>query len=139
MATWSEVLTWNPEPLADASDGLRKLHTSMTELGDDAQFANSRVVSKAPSVEAALAALHRCTASHSEMTERIGVLTRATADACEGVTQVRRKVLACQDFADEHPYLTLGADGSVSVSLAEAVGSGAGKAASSTVAAAAVA
>ncbi|MDO4900616.1 hypothetical protein [Actinomyces sp.] len=52
------------------------------------------------------------------MTERIGALTRATADACDGVTQVRRKVLACQDFAAEHPYLTLGADGSVSVSLA---------------------
>lgn len=85
---------------------------------DDAQVAGSRVISRAPSVEAALGALHRCTTSHSEMTERIGALTRATADACDGVTQVRRKVLACQDFAAEHPYLTLGADGSVSVSLA---------------------
>ncbi|SDN84788.1 hypothetical protein SAMN05216355_11818 [Actinomyces ruminicola] len=136
MTTWSEVLTWDPEPLADASDGLRRLHTSMAEMGDDAQAASSRVISRAPSVEAALGALHRCTAAHSEMTERIGVLTRATADACEGVTQVRRRVLACQDFAAEHPYLTLGADGSVSVSLAEAAGSGADKATGSAVAAA---
>ncbi|WP_233187953.1 hypothetical protein [Actinomyces qiguomingii] len=136
MATWSDVLNWNPEPLIDASDGLHSLHTSLMRMADDAEVASSRVVSKAPSVEAALAALHRCRVSHSEMSERVGVLARATADASEGVTQVRRKVLACQDFADEHPYLTLGADGSVAVSLAEAASSGAGKAAGSTAAAA---
>ncbi|WP_258522151.1 hypothetical protein [Actinomyces sp. Z5] len=134
---WSEILTWNPEPLVDASDGLRRLHTSMAEMGDDAQAASSRVASRAPSVEAALGALRRCATAHSEMTERIGLLTRATADACEGVAQVRRRVLACQDFADAHPYLTLGADGSVSVSLAEAASSGAGKATGSAVVAAA--
>ncbi|WP_257493337.1 hypothetical protein [Actinomyces wuliandei] len=128
MVAWSEVCAWRPDPLAEAGDGLRSLEGSLAGLADDARVAGSRVVSLGAGVEAARAALHRCTASHEELVEEVGVLARATAEACEGVVEVRRRVLECQDFAEARPYLALGGDGSVSLD-ALAAGGGLGAAA----------
>ncbi|WP_127841267.1 hypothetical protein [Actinomyces wuliandei] len=128
MVAWSDVCAWRPDPLAEAGDGLRSLQVSLRGLADDARVAGSRVVSLGAGVEAARAALHRCTASHEELVEEVGVLARATAEACEGVVEVRRRVLECQDFAEARPYLALGGDGSVSLD-ALAAGGGLGAAA----------
>ncbi len=97
----------------------------MADLADEARVAGSRVVSLGAGVEAARAALHRCGVFHDGLVEEVGVLARATAEACEGVVEVRRRVLDCQDFAEARPYLALGGDGSVSVSLVSAATAGA--------------
>ncbi|AYD88947.1 hypothetical protein D5R93_00720 [Actinomyces lilanjuaniae] len=124
MVAWSDVCAWRPDPLAEAGDGLRSLEVSLRGLADEAQVAGSRVVSLGAGVEAARAALHRCGACHDELVEEVGALARATAEACEGVVEVRRRVLDCQDFAEARPYLALGGDGSVSVSLVSAATAG---------------
>ena len=65
-------------------------------------------------MDAARAALGRCTASHGEFHDQVASLTRATFEASAGVAAVEKKVLAALDYADAHPMITLHPDGTVS-------------------------
>ena len=117
MVTWADVCGWQPEPLGEASDSLSSVSTSLVSLREQAQGARFRVTSESISVEAARSALGRCDTSHSTLLTQVASLMRATSEACDGVAAVRRKVLACQDFAAAHPLLMLHSDGSVSTHL----------------------
>ncbi|WP_244925101.1 hypothetical protein [Actinomyces bowdenii] len=90
---------------------------SLTSLREQAQNARVGVASEAMSVDAARSALGRCDTSHGALLTQVASLMRATSEACDGVTAVRRRVLACQDYAAAHPLLSLHADGSVSTHL----------------------
>lgn len=125
MVAWSDVCRWNPEPLAQAAESLGRASGALTSIRGEAQSARTRVVSEAPSVTAARGAQGRCEARHSELISRVRGMHRATWDACDGVEMVRKSVLACQDYAAEHPAVVLHDDGSVSASPeAKASGSG---------------
>ena len=125
MVAWSDVCRWNPEPLAQAAESLGRASGALTSIRGEAQSARTRVVSEAPSVTAARGAQGRCEARHGELIGRVRGMHRATWDACDGVAMVRRSVLACQDYAAEHPAVVLHDDGSVSASPeAKASGSG---------------
>lgn len=125
MVAWSDVCRWNPEPLAQAAESLGRASGALTSIRGEAQSARTRVVSEAPSVTAARGAQGRCEARHGELIGRVRGMHRATWDACDGVEMVRRSVLACQDYAAEHPAVVLHDDGSVSASPeAKASGSG---------------
>lgn len=125
MVAWSDVCRWNPEPLAQAAESLGRASGALTSIRGEAQSARTRVVSEAPSVTAARGAQGRCEARHSELISRVRGMHRATWDACDGVEMVRKSVLACQDYAAEHPAVALHDDGSVSASPeAKASGSG---------------
>ena len=65
-------------------------------------------------MDAARAALGRCTASHGEFHDQVASLTRATFEASAGVAAVEKKVLAALDYAEAHPMVTLHPDGTVS-------------------------
>lgn len=114
MATWSDVCRWSPEPLAQAAESLDRVAGSLTSIRDEACSARARVVSEAPSVEAARGALRVCEARHGELIDRVRGMHRATWEACDGVEVVRRRVLACQDYAAAHPGVVLHDDGTVS-------------------------
>ena len=125
MVAWSDVCRWNPEPLAQAAESLGRASGALTSIRGEAQSARTRVISEAPSVTAARGAQGRCEARHGELIGRVRGMHRATWDACDGVEMVRRSVLACQDYAAEHPAVVLHDDGSVSASPeAKASGSG---------------
>lgn len=124
MAEWSDVSRWRPEPLAQAAESLGRVTGSLTSIRGEARSARARVVSEAPSVSAARGALGVCEARHGELIGRVRGMYRATWDACDGVAMVRRNVLACLDYAAEHPAVVLADDGTVSPSP-EAVPGGA--------------
>ena len=65
-------------------------------------------------MDAARAALGRCTASHGEFHDQVASLTRATFEASAGVAAVEKKVLAALDYAEAHPMVPLHPDGTVS-------------------------
>ena len=65
-------------------------------------------------MDAARAALGRCTASHGEFHDQVASLTRATFEASAGVAAVEKKVLAALDYAEAHPMVTFHPDGTVS-------------------------
>ncbi|WP_232023026.1 hypothetical protein [Actinomyces viscosus] len=102
--------------MAQAAESLGVATGALTSIRGEAQSARTGVVSEAPSVSAACGALGRCEASHGELIGRVRSMHRATWDACDGVAMVRRSVLACQDYAAEHPAVVLADDGSVSAS-----------------------
>ncbi|WP_315560860.1 hypothetical protein [Actinomyces gerencseriae] len=103
------------------------MHGTLTHLREDAQLTLARVASRGEAVDAARAALRTCITSHGEH-KHIDVVTRlmtATREAGDGVAAVRRKALACLDYADAHPQVVLGPDGAVTVAPT-ASGTGAG-------------
>ena len=124
MVTWQDVRCWDHEALMYAAQDLESLRTSLTGIGRDADLALSRVASRAPSVEAARSTLRRCNAAHHELLTRVDSLVRATSQAHDGVAEVRRRVLACQNYAAARPFLTLHSDGTVSTRPDAGSGSG---------------
>lgn len=105
MVTWQDVCSWDHEALMYAVQDLKFLRTSLTGIGRNADLALSRVVSQAPSVEAARSTLRRCNAAHHELLTQVDSLVRATSQAHDDVAEVRRRVLACQDYAAARPFL----------------------------------
>jgi len=63
MVTWTDVRTWRHGPLEEAGESLRSVGTTVADLKQDAQCAGTQIVSQALGVDAARAALGRCTAS----------------------------------------------------------------------------
>ena len=114
MVTWTDVRTWRHGPLEEAGESLRSVGTTVADLKQDAQCAGTQIVSQALGVDAARAALGRCTASHGEFHDQVASLTRATFEASAGVAAVEKKVLAALDYAEAHPMVTLHPDGTVS-------------------------
>lgn len=89
-------------------------------------------------MDAARAALGRCTASHGEFHDQVASLTRATFEASAGVAAVEKKVLAALDYAEAHPMVTLHPDGTVSAAPgADSAAGGAAGASGASVGAAA--
>ncbi|WP_233188338.1 hypothetical protein [Actinomyces qiguomingii] len=103
--------------MAEASDSLRTVGTRLSSLHEDAELALSQVASRSSGVNAMRAALRSSITEHSELIARIGSLQTATAAACDGLIAVRRQVLACQDYVDANPYLSLADDGTVTAML----------------------
>ena len=99
MVTWTDVRTWRHGPLEEAGESLRSVGTTVADLKQDAQCAGTQIVSQALGVDAARAALGRCTASHGEFHDQVACLTRATFEASAGVAAVEKKVLAALDYA----------------------------------------
>lgn len=124
MATWADICGWRHGPLGETAEALRTISTSLADLEDEAQLALARLVSEAPSIDAARDALGRCSTSHGELLKQVSSLGRATSEACDGVAVVEKKVVACQDYAADHPLLTLHPDGTVSTDAQAAGGSG---------------
>ena len=125
MATWANVCEWRPEPLEESAESLRTMHGTLTHLREDAQLTLTRVASRGEAVDAARAALRTCIASHGEHIDVVTRLMTATREAGDGVAAVRRKALACLNYADAHPQVVLGPDGAVTVAPT-ASGTGAG-------------
>lgn len=115
MATWANVREWDPAPLGEAAERLTTMRGTLTRLHEDAQLALIRIASQGEGVSAARAALRKCVTSHEEHIDLVTLLTTATRDACDGVTQVRREALMCLDYAEAHPQLTLNPDGTVTI------------------------
>jgi hypothetical protein len=124
VATWADICGWRHGPLGETAEALRTISTSLADLEDEAQLALARLVSEAPSIDAARDALGRCSTSHGELLKQVSSLGRATSEACDGVAVVEKKVVACQDYAADHPLLTLHPDGTVSTDAQAAGGSG---------------
>lgn len=124
MATRADICGWRHGPLGETAEALRTISTSLADLEDEAQLALARLVSEAPSIDAARDALGRCSTSHGELLKQVSSLGRATSEACDGVAVVEKKVVACQDYAADHPLLTLHPDGTVSTDAQAAGGSG---------------
>ncbi len=124
MATWADICGWRHGPLGETAEALRTISTSLADLEDEAQLALARLVSEAPSIDAARDALGRFSTSHGELLKQVSSLGRATSEACDGVAVVEKKVVACQDYAADHPLLTLHPDGTVSTDAQAAGGSG---------------
>jgi len=103
--------------VAEASDSLRTVGTRLSSLHEDAELALGQVASRSSGVNAMRAALRSSIAEHSELIARVGSLQTATAAACDGLIAVRRQVLACQDYADANPNLSLANDGTVTAIL----------------------
>ncbi|MFC2547348.1 MAG: ATP-binding cassette domain-containing protein, partial [Actinomyces oris] len=80
-----------------AQQMLKRAERLMADLEDEAQLALARLVSEAPSVDAARDALGCCSTSHGELLKQVSSLGRATSEACDGVAVVEKKVVACQD------------------------------------------
>ena len=123
MATRADICGWRHGPLGETAEALRTISTSLADLEDEAQLALARLVSEAPSIDAARDALGRCSTSHGELLKQVSSLGRATSEACDGVAVVEKKVVACQDYAADHPLLTLHPDGTVSTDAQAAGGS----------------
>ena len=119
-----DICGWRHGPLGETAEALRTISTSLADLEDEAQLALARLVSEAPSIDAARDALGRCSTSHGELLKQVSSLGRATSEACDGVAVVEKKVVACQDYAADHPLLTLHPDGTVSTAGQAAGGSG---------------
>ena len=115
MATWANVCEWRPEPLEESAENLRTMHGTLTHLREDAQLTLARIASRGEAVDAARAALRTCITSHGEHIDVVTRLMTATREAGDGVAAVRRKALACLDYADAHPQVVLGPDGAVTV------------------------
>lgn len=99
--------------LEESAESLRTMHGTLTHLCEDAQLTLARIASRGEAVDAARAALRTCITSHGEHIDVVAPLMTATREAGDGVVAVRRKALACLNYADAHPQLTLGPDGAV--------------------------
>ena len=111
--------------LEESAESLRTMHGTLTHLCEDAQLTLPRIASRGEAVDAARAALRTCITSHGEHIDVVTRLMTATREAGDGVAAVRRKALACLDYADAHPQVVLGPDGAVTVAPT-ASGTGAG-------------
>ncbi|WP_257210563.1 hypothetical protein [Actinomyces ruminis] len=103
--------------MAEASDSLKTVDTRLSSMHEDAELALGQVASQSSGVSAMRAALRSSIAEHNKLIERVDSLQTATAAACDGLIAVRRQVLACQDYVNANPYLTLADDGTVTAAL----------------------
>ena len=114
MPTWSDILQWDHTDLTEAAASLSSLRTKLTTSADDAALAGSAVLSSGAGVDQALATLKSLTGNHDDLVNEVSELMMATADAADGVWDVKTRVLECQQYADTHSYLSINDDGTVS-------------------------
>lgn len=114
MPTWSDILQWDHTDLTEAAASLSSLRTKLTTSADDAALAGSAVLSSGAGVDQALATLKPLTGNHEDLVNEVSELMMATADAADGVWDVKTRVLECQQYADTHSYLSINDDGTVS-------------------------
>ena len=124
MVAWSDVCLWDAGVLEEAFYDLRSLTRKVDQALGDAQSAERQVLSEGQGVEAARGALRECNDSCADLVEALRSLARGVDEAAQGVAEVRRRVLACQDYAAARPFLTLHPDGTVSTCLDASSGSG---------------
>lgn len=116
MVAWSDVCLWDAGVLEEAFYDLRSLTRKVDQALGDAQSAERQVLSEGQGVEAARGALRECNDSCADLVEALRSLARGVDEAAQGVAEVRRRVLACQDYAASHPLVTLCPDGAVTLS-----------------------
>ena len=113
---WSDVTMWSPNALLESSYDLQDNRRQLLDAADKLSQALNGLASQGDAADEARAAL---TARISELDSHIGdvsELLMATADAADGVSQVRTRVADCFDTAAVD-HLTIGQDGSVSWSI----------------------
>lgn len=126
MVAWSDVCLWDAGVLEEAFYDLRSLTRKVDQALGDAQSAERQVLSEGQGVEAARGALRECNDSCADLVEALRSLARGVDEAAQGVAEVRRRVLACQDYAASHPLVTLCPDGTVTLSPQDGTAAGPG-------------
>lgn len=126
MVAWSDVCLWDAGVLEEAFYDLRSLTRKVDQALGDAQSAERQVLSEGQGVEAARGALRECNDSCADLVEALRSLARGVDEAAQGVAEVRRRVLACQDYAASHPLVTLCPDGAVTLSPQDGTAAGPG-------------
>lgn len=126
MVAWSDVCLWDAGVLEEAFYDLRSLTRKVDQALGDAQSAECQVLSEGQGVEAARGALRECNDSCADLVEALRSLARGVDEAAQGVAEVRRRVLACQDYAASRPLVTLCPDGAVTLSPQDGTAAGPG-------------
>lgn len=112
MVTWQEVLKWTPDPLLEASRGLSDRRKVLVQVADDAATALKDLHSRGETADAARRSMSARVKEIDRLVADVSELMMATADASDGVDQVRKLVQDCVDQA-AIDSLTISSDGSV--------------------------
>lgn len=119
--TWQDVQRWTPDPLSSSSQALSSQRRILEQAADDAAAALKSFHSTGEAAQAIRQSLTERVTELDRLVADVSELMMATADACDGVGDVRTKVLDCIDQA-AIDSLTIQADGSVPWTTTTATG-----------------
>ncbi len=119
MLSWGDVSAWKPGPLNAATADLSELRRIAESNGDSLEQAHRLFLfgeSRGETLEAARSQLSGAKGDLDRLINDVSELLMATAQAADGVWEVQRRVLECEQFAQLN-NISVEASGKVSYSL----------------------
>lgn len=119
MLSWGDVSAWKPGPLNAATADLSELRRIAESNGDSLEQAHRLFLfgeSRGETLEAARSQLSGSKGDLDRLINDVSELLMATAQAADGVWEVQRRVLECEQFAGLN-NISVEASGKVSYSL----------------------
>ena len=99
VLSWADIRQWNEGGLEETSYDLRTLRSRLEGACDDGMAAERRLISRGEAVDAMRARSRQLGESVAALVADVSELMMACAQACDGVWQVRTKVLDCEQLA----------------------------------------
>ena len=112
MASWAEVVRWNPSVLTDAVGPINAAYNKLVACSDDLRDINTPNGWRGTAAEAAAQEVRQIIDGLEEHAAEIAALRRSVGDVGDAITGVQNGVREAQSVAASH-QMVIGDDGSV--------------------------